>query len=91
MRTPCRRRCSAPVTRNAGVLVTLGHVVALLTQAAAVSRWSGLRLILPCSRRRSSPAGFFFSVIGADPARPNALMRSVRIGFGVLISGLIVS
>ncbi|MFI6431369.1 hypothetical protein [Rhodococcus oryzae] len=77
---------------HAGVLVTLGLVVALLTQAAGVSPgWSASGSILVLSSAILVPAGFFFSVIGADPVRPNAWMRSVWIGFGVLVAGLIVA
>ncbi|SEK71657.1 MULTISPECIES: hypothetical protein [Rhodococcus] len=77
---------------HAGVLVTLGLVVALLTQAAGVSPgWSASGSILVLSSAIFVPAGFFFSVIGADPVRPNAWMRSVWIGFGVLVAGLIVA
>ncbi|MFD4179966.1 hypothetical protein [Rhodococcus sp. NPDC058514] len=77
---------------HAGVLVTLGLVVALLTQAAGVSPgWSAAGSILVLSSAIFVPAGFFLSVIGADPARPNSWIRSVWIGFGVLVAGLIVS
>ncbi|MGW4479043.1 hypothetical protein [Rhodococcus triatomae] len=77
---------------HAGVLVTLGLVVALLTQAAGVgAAWSITGSVLVLSAAIFVPAGFFLSVLGADPAEPNAWIRSVWIGFGVLVIGLVVS
>lgn len=37
------------------------------------------------------PAGFFLSVVGRDPQRPNRLIALLWIGAGVLTVGLIVS
>ncbi|MGW0176828.1 hypothetical protein ACWDUM_23635 [Rhodococcus sp. NPDC003322] len=77
---------------HAGVLVTLGLVVALLTRAAGVgSGWSTFGAVLVLSAAIFVPAGFFLSVLGTDPERPNGWMRSVWAGFAVLVAGLIVS
>ncbi|MFC7449333.1 hypothetical protein [Rhodococcus daqingensis] len=77
---------------HAGVLVTLGLVVALLTQVAGVSPgWSATGSILVLTSAIFVPTGFFLSVIGTEPERPNAWIRSVWIGFGVLVAGLIVA
>ncbi|WP_137873625.1 hypothetical protein [Rhodococcus sp. Q] len=77
---------------HAGVLVTLGLVVALLTQAAGVGTvWSTVGSVLVLSSAILVPAGFFLSVLGTDPAGPNRWIRSVWVGFGVLVVGLVVS
>ncbi|MFE3291056.1 hypothetical protein [Rhodococcus sp. NPDC059234] len=77
---------------HAGVLVTLGLVVALLTQAAGVGPvWSATGSILVLCAAIFVPAGFFFSVLGTDPQRPNGWIRSVWAGFTVLVLGLIVA
>ncbi|MFC4605170.1 hypothetical protein [Rhodococcus kronopolitis] len=77
---------------HAGVLVTLGLVVALLTESAGVSPgWSAAGSILVLSSAIFVPLGFFVSVLGADPQRPNAWIRSVWIGFGALVAGLVVA
>ncbi|SDD62561.1 hypothetical protein [Rhodococcus tukisamuensis] len=77
---------------HAGVLVTLGLVVALLTQAAGVAAtWSAVGSILVLSAAILVPAGFFLSVLGEDPQRPNAWIRSVWAGFAVLVAGLVVA
>lgn len=77
---------------HAGVLVTLGLVVALLTQAAGVgTAWSTTGSVLVLCSAIFVPAGFFLSVLGTDPGRPNGWIRSVWIGFAVLVVGLVVS
>lgn len=77
---------------HAGVLVTLGLVVALLTQAAGVGAgWSITGSVLVLSAAILVPAGFFLSVLGTDPQRPNGWIRSVWAGFAVLVLGLVVS
>ncbi|MFF0817889.1 hypothetical protein ACFYVR_22395 [Rhodococcus sp. NPDC003318] len=77
---------------HAGVLVTLGLVVALLTQAAGVGAvWSTTGSVLVLSAAIFVPLGFFLSVLGTDPQRPNGWIRSVWAGFVVLVAGLIVS
>ncbi|GAA4486752.1 hypothetical protein GCM10023094_43840 [Rhodococcus olei] len=77
---------------HAGVLVTLGLVIALLTQAAGVGdAWSTTGAVLVLGSAILVPAGFFLSALGTDPQRPNGWIRSVWAGFAVLVLGLVVS
>lgn len=73
---------------HAGVLVILGLVVTLYIDLAGVvglfrelSRGVLIAAIL-------MPAGFFLSVLGRDPERPNRLMALVWIGAAVLVIGV---
>lgn len=77
---------------HAGVLVTLGLVLALLgkaTGANAVSANGGAIAVL--SAAIFIPLGFFLSVLGADPRRPNRMIVSIWIGAACLAAGLVVS
>ncbi|MEV0948026.1 hypothetical protein [Rhodococcus sp. NPDC049939] len=77
---------------HAGVLVTLGLVVALLTDAAgAHSAWSLAGAIGVLSAAIFIPAGFFLSVLGEDPKRPNRMAVSLWIGATTLVIGLSIS
>lgn len=77
---------------HAGVLVTLGLVVALVTTAAGVSdAWAAVASIAVLSAAIFVPAGFFLSVLGSDPQRPGRAMVSVWVGAAVLTVGLIVA
>lgn len=54
---------------HAGVLVTLGLVIALLTQAAGVGdAWSTTGAVLVLGSAILVPAGFFLSALGTDPS-----------------------
>ncbi|MHA7244094.1 hypothetical protein ACX80R_12970 [Paeniglutamicibacter antarcticus] len=72
---------------HAGVLVILGLVVLLLLDSASVPA----RGTSPATGVLISailiPAGFFISVIGHDPARPNRFVILLWIGFGVSFLG----
>lgn len=78
---------------HAGVLVILGLVATLYVDLAGVSgAWrtltSGILLAAILM-----PAGFFLSVLGADPQRPNRVIALVWLGalsltVGVLAAGI---
>lgn len=74
---------------HAGVLVILGLVVLLLTQLNQVAQpWSTLAFGVLVAAILM-PAGFFLSVIGRDPARPNGLIALLWAGAACLGIGLI--
>ncbi|EOM77216.1 hypothetical protein DW322_19615 [Rhodococcus rhodnii] len=77
---------------HAGVLVTLGLVVAVLTTAAGVSSGPAIAgSVLVLASAILVPAGFFLSVLGRDPQSPGRWMVSVWIGAACLSVGLVVS
>ncbi|QNG19817.1 hypothetical protein G4H71_15585 [Rhodococcus triatomae] len=77
---------------HAGVLVTLGLVVALLTTAAGVSDvWATTGSVLVLSSAILVPAGFFLSVLGTDPRRPGRMVLCIWAGAAVLAVGLLVA
>ncbi|QDZ16330.1 hypothetical protein [Humibacter ginsenosidimutans] len=69
---------------HAGVLVILGLVVLLAMSAAGAGVWGQVvgTAVLACALL--IPGGFFFSVIGHDPQKPNAAKALIWIGFTVL-------
>lgn len=73
---------------HAGVLVILGLLVMLLVALAGVG---GVLATLSSGVLWAAilmPAGFFLSVIGRDPARPNRLRYLIAAGGIVLTIGL---
>lgn len=76
---------------HAGVLVILGLVALLYVDLAGVATpWSSLtRLILLAAILM--PAGFFLSVLGSDPERPNRLIALVWLGAASLTIGVIAA
>lgn len=76
---------------HAGVLVILGLVATLYVDLAGVNGpWRGLTgLILLAAILM--PAGFFLSVIGRDPQRPNALVALLWLGALSLTVGVIAA
>jgi Ni,Fe-hydrogenase I cytochrome b subunit len=73
---------------HAGVLVILGLLVQLYMQLADVSRpWSALSYGVLFAAI-FMPAGFFLSVIGTDPPKPNGLIALLWIGAAFLTIGL---
>lgn len=77
---------------HAGVLVTLGLVVALVTTTAGVSdAWAATASIAVLSAAIFVPAGFFLSVLGTDPQKPGPALASVWVGAAALTVGLIVA
>jgi hypothetical protein len=77
---------------HAGVLVILGLVTLLLTNAADVAepwKWLGPLGVLVAAILM--PTGFFLSVVGHDPQRPNRLIALVWAGAAVLALGLVAT
>jgi len=73
---------------HAGVLVILGLLVLLLTELNEVSQpWSALSSLVLFAAV-FMPAGFFLSVIGSDPQRPNAFIGVLWFGAALLTAGL---
>lgn len=74
---------------HAGVLVILGLVVRLLLADPAVADWG--RTLGDCVLYAAilMPAGFFLSVIGNDPARPNRLRALILVGALSLVVGVV--
>jgi hypothetical protein len=74
---------------HAGVLVILGLLVMLLTQLNQIgSPWSGLSYLVLFAAI-FMPAGFFLSVIGRNPAKPNGLIALLWLGAACLGVGLL--
>jgi len=74
---------------HAGVLVILGLLVMLLTQLNDVGQpWETLAFGVLFAAILM-PAGFFVSVIGRDPQRPNQLIMLLWIGAAGLAVGLL--
>jgi hypothetical protein len=76
---------------HAGVLVMLGLLVLTIEQLNNVrSPYPGLSLAILFAAILM-PAGFFLSVIGRNPSRPNRAIVLLWIGAGVLTVGLVAS
>ena len=76
---------------HAGVLVILGLLDVVLLDAAGVTGWARWGGIAVLATAILIPAGFFLSVLGRDPQRPNAVAALIWVGFAVLVVGLVVS
>lgn len=76
---------------HAGVLVILGLVVLVLTSNPGVPGWSRAWSGAVLWAAILMPAGFFLSVVGRDPARPNRLIALVWAGAAVLTVGLVTA
>jgi hypothetical protein len=78
---------------HAGVLVILGLVVMMLTQLNDVGQpWAALSFGVLFAAI-FLPAGFFLSVIGTDPQKPNGLIAllwtgAAMLGIGLLSAGI---
>ncbi|KAA0022345.1 hypothetical protein [Antrihabitans cavernicola] len=77
---------------HAGVLVTLGLTIGLLTHAAAVGDgWAAAGTITVLAAAIFMPAGFFLSVVGTNPSKPNRLITLLWLGAACLVVGLTIS
>jgi hypothetical protein len=77
---------------HAGVLVMLGLLLAVLGNAAGASPgWAHGGAIAVLVAAILMPVGFFLSVLGHNPARPNKMIASVWLGAIVLVAGLLTS
>ena len=73
---------------HAGVLVILGLVVQLLLATPDVPVWGPTVGSGVLWSAILMPAGFFLSVVGRDPERPNGLRALIWVGAAVLTVGL---
>jgi ABC-type uncharacterized transport system permease subunit len=76
---------------HAGVLVILGLVVALFVDLAGVSGIAVPLSKLVLLAAILMPAGFFLSVVGRDPQRPNRLFALLWLGAASLVVGVVAA
>lgn len=75
---------------HAGVLIVLGLVCLLLTDATPLTGgWAWLARTGVLVAAIVMPAGFFLSAIGAGRERPNGLVALLWIGAAFLVAGLV--
>ncbi|QEW04294.1 hypothetical protein [Microbacterium lushaniae] len=74
---------------HAGVLVLLGLVTMLLVETSEVPEPFATMSLAVFVAAILMPTGFFVSVIGKDPVRPNRAIALLWIGAGVLVLGLL--
>ncbi|HHV20840.1 MAG TPA: hypothetical protein GXZ30_04780 [Propionibacterium sp.] len=74
---------------HAGMLVTLGLVIRILVGQEGVPEWARFAATGVLFAAILMPLGFFLSVLGRDPQRPNAWRWSIWAGAAVLVAGLI--
>ncbi len=74
---------------HAGVLVILGIVVNLYVDFAGVTGLGNTLAPLVLVSAILVPAGFFLSVSGTDPQRPNRAIALVWAGVAALVTGLV--
>ena len=74
---------------HAGVLITLGLVVVIVTYSDGVPGWAHSLSSGVLYAAILIPAGFFLSVIGTDPKRPNKLIILLWLGAVSLTVGLV--
>ncbi len=76
---------------HAGVLVILGLVVALFVDLAGVTGPAAPHSRLVLLAAILMPAGFFLSVVGHDPRRPNRLYVLIWLGAASLVTGVVAA
>ena len=77
---------------HAGVLVMLGLLFAVLGNAVgADSAWVNGGSIIVLAAAILMPAGFFLSVLGHNPTRPNRMIATVWLGAALLATGVLIS
>jgi hypothetical protein len=74
---------------HAGVLVILGLLVKVLVSSEGVPGWSRSGASGVLWAAVLMPAGFFLSVLGRDPEKPNRLVALLWVGAAVLTVGLV--
>jgi hypothetical protein len=77
---------------HAGVLVTLGLTIGVLTHVAGANDVvAAVGTIAVLTAAIFIPAGFFLSVLGKDPQQPNRMIVSIWVGAATLTIGLLTS
>lgn len=77
---------------HAGVLVMLGVVLSVLGNAVGANpAWANGGAVAVLVAAMLMPAGFFLSVLGRNPVRPNRMIASVWLGATLLILGVLTS
>ncbi|OBJ52090.1 hypothetical protein A9W95_20985 [Mycobacterium sp. 1423905.2] len=77
---------------HAGVLVSLGLLLAVLGNATGANpMWADSGAIAVLLAAILMPAGFFLSVLGRNPARPNRMIVSLWLGATLLVAGVLTS
>ena len=71
------------------MFVTLGLVLQLLMATEGVAPWGAIVASGVLWAAILMPAGFFLSVIGRDPAKPNALRWLIPLGALSLVVGVV--
>lgn len=74
---------------HAGVLIVLGLLVKVLVSSEGVPGWSRSGASGVLWAAVLMPAGFFLSVLGRDPEKPNRLVALLWVGAAVLTVGLV--
>lgn len=77
---------------HAGVLVMLGVLLAVLGNTVGGNTvWADSGAIGVLVAAILMPAGFFLSVLGRNPVRPNRMIASVWLGAALLVAGVLTS
>lgn len=88
--TDLQRRFFRAGHAHAGVLVTLGLVCLLLTEATDLAGiWAWLARSGVLAAAILMPMGFFFSAAGRGRERPNGFVRLLAAGAVVLAAGVV--
>lgn len=74
---------------HAGVLLILGLVLKLLIALPDVGTWATAFADGPLYSALLVPAGFYFSVLGVEPAAPNRWRYLIPVGAATLVIGLV--
>lgn len=74
---------------HAAVLIILGLLVLVLVSSPGVPGWSRTGADGVLWAAVLMPAGFFLSVTGREPQKPNRLIALLWVGAGVLTIGLV--
>ena len=88
--TPFQRSFARAGHAHAGVLVTLGLIAALLTDATRLDGpWAWVARTGVPAAAILMPAGFFLSSVGKDVTKPNRLIWLVYAGAVALAAGVL--
>ena len=76
---------------HAGMFVTLGIVLQILMSVDGIPEWGSFGASFVLWAAILMPAGFFLSVIGRNPEKPNALRWLIPLGALSLTGGLVAA